>query len=92
MAMNIKDPETEALAAEVAELAGESKTAAVRQALRERREKLANRQESLEERQARFHRFLEDEIWSQLPPEELDKPPLSKAEVEDILGIGPEGW
>lgn len=37
MALNVKDPETERLAAEGAELAGESKTAAVRQALRERK-------------------------------------------------------
>src|SRR2546422_651603 len=40
MALNIKDPETEQLAADVASLAGESKTAAIRQALRERRQRL----------------------------------------------------
>src|SRR5205085_10537414 len=40
MALNIKDPETERLAADVASLAGESKTAAIRQALRERRQRL----------------------------------------------------
>ena len=37
MALNIKNAETEQLAAEVAELAGESKTQAVTVALRERR-------------------------------------------------------
>ncbi|MCA1672325.1 MAG: type II toxin-antitoxin system VapB family antitoxin, partial [Actinobacteria bacterium] len=40
MALNIKDPETERLATEVAALAGETKTAAVRVALRERLERL----------------------------------------------------
>ena len=40
MALNIKDSETEQLAGEVASLAGESKTGAVRQALRERKSRL----------------------------------------------------
>ncbi len=40
MALNIKNAETERLAAEVAELAGESKTQAVTVALRERRDRL----------------------------------------------------
>jgi len=35
VALNIKDPETERLAAEAAALTGDSKTGAVRQALRE---------------------------------------------------------
>ena len=43
MALNIKDKETEELAAEIASLTGESKTGAVRQALRERQERLALR-------------------------------------------------
>ena len=40
MALNIKDPETERLATEVAAMAQETKTGAVRQALRERRDRL----------------------------------------------------
>jgi hypothetical protein len=40
MALNIKNEETEKLAAEVASLAGETKTGAVKQALRERRDRL----------------------------------------------------
>lgn len=91
MALNIKNPETERLAAEVAELAGESKTTAVTVALRERRDRLA-RAESLEERQARIRRVLEEEIWPLVPPEVLGRPPLTKAEREEILGIGPEGY
>ncbi|MBV8206924.1 MAG: type II toxin-antitoxin system VapB family antitoxin [Acidobacteria bacterium] len=41
--LNIKDAETYALAREVSELAGESMTSAVKQALRDRRERLQNR-------------------------------------------------
>jgi hypothetical protein len=40
MALNIKDTETEKLAAEVAEMTGDTKTGAVRKALREKRERL----------------------------------------------------
>ena len=40
MALNIKDQETEKLAAEVAELTGDSKAGAVREALREQRDRL----------------------------------------------------
>lgn len=40
MALSIKDLETERLALEVAALTGDSKTGAVRQALRERRDRL----------------------------------------------------
>jgi hypothetical protein len=39
-----------------------------------------------------MRRWLETEIWPHIPPEELDQPPLTKAEVEEILGIGPEGY
>lgn len=91
MALNIKNAETERLAAEVAALTGESKTQAVTTALRERRDRLSAR-ESVEERSRRLHRFFEEEIWSQIPPELLGRPPLTKAEREEILGIGPEGY
>ena len=39
IALNIKDTETEQLATEVAEMTGTTKTGAVRQALRERRDR-----------------------------------------------------
>lgn len=90
MALNIKDALTEQLAAEVAELAGETKTGAVRQALAERRERLLAEREA-EDRASRLQRVLEDEIWPLLSPEVLDRPPLNKAEREEILGYGPEG-
>lgn len=91
MAMNIKDPEAERLAAEVAQLAGESKTAAVRNALRERRDRLAP-QETSEQRKTRFRRFLEEEIWPQIPDSERGRQPMTKSEREEVLGYGPEGF
>lgn len=87
MAMNIKDPEAERLAAEVAELSGESKTAAVREALRERRDRLTAERDK---RAQNFRRFLEEEIWPHVPPEVRGKP-ITKAEREEILGYGPDG-
>jgi len=90
MALNIKNPETERLAAEVAELAGESKTQAVTVALRERRERL-RRDDDREGRALRLRRVLEEEIWPLISPDQLGRPPMTKAEREEILGIGPEG-
>ena len=89
MALNIKDAETERLAAEVAELAGETKTQAVRVALRERRDRF-RRRVAPEDRAERLRRFLQDEVWPQIPDDLLGKP-LTKAEREEILGYGPEG-
>ncbi|MBP2324517.1 antitoxin VapB [Kibdelosporangium banguiense] len=89
MAMNIKDAETERLASEVAELTGESKTAAVRTSLRERRDRLSA-QRDYDRRMAEARQFLQDEIWSQIPADELGKP-ITKAEREEILGYGPDG-
>jgi antitoxin VapB len=89
MAMNIKDPETEQLISQLAELTGETKTGAVRTAVRERIEHLrAN--DDVARRKERLTRLLEDEIWPLIPPDELGKP-LSKEEQEEILGLGPDG-
>jgi len=90
MALNIKDPETEQLAAEVARITGESKTAAVRTALRERRQRL-RRRETTQDRRDRLQRVLEEEIWPLIPADVLGVP-ITKAEREEILGIGPEGY
>ena len=89
MPLNIKNHEVERLVAEVAELTGESKTEAVRQALRERRARLAFR-EIAESRAARIRRLLEEEIWPALPDEAVGKP-LSREEEEEILGYGEAG-
>ncbi len=89
MALNIKDPETERLAAEVAALAGESKTRAVRIALQERKERLALTH-ALGGRGERLRRLLEEEIWPQIPPHVRGKR-LTQEEEDEILGYGPEG-
>lgn len=89
MALNIKDAETERLAAEVAALAGETKTRAVKVALEERKRRLARRVAHRDRRET-LQRLLEDEIWPQIPSDVLGKP-VPKKEREAILGYGPEG-
>ena len=88
MALNIKDPETERLAAEVAALTGTTKTGAVRYALRQVLQ--AQSRLSVQQREERLTRFLEEEIWPLVPPDQLGKP-VSKAEREEILGFGKHG-
>jgi antitoxin VapB len=92
MALNIKDKETEELAAEIASITGDSKTGAVRQALRERRDRLALQSGRGGKREpGSLLRFLETEIWPLIPEEDRGKPPMSKEEIEEILGYGPGG-
>lgn len=67
MALNIKDGETIRLADEVAMLAGESKTRAVRTALEERRRKLTRGAGVGLDRRQRLADLLEREIWPQIP-------------------------
>jgi antitoxin VapB len=89
MDFHIKDTETEKLAAEVAEMTGVTKTEAVREALREKKERLELRS-SREERPRSMQEWLEREIWPRIPEDERGRP-LTKKEVEDLLGFGPEG-
>ena len=63
MALNIKNPHVEELAAEVADLAGETKTEAIRRALEERKQRLAL-QLVREDRSEEVRSFLEREVWS----------------------------
>lgn len=89
MALNIKDPETEQLAAEVAEMTGNSKTGAIRDALRAQRDQLVTR-DSTAERDRRALRFLQEEIWPQIP-DDFRNAVITKADREEILGYGPDG-
>ena len=89
MALNIKNVEVERLADEVAKIAGESKTEAVRKALEERRERLAF-QVPPRDRRAEVMRYLEREVWPKIPRELLGRG-LTREEQEEILGYGPEG-
>jgi len=88
MALNIKDRDTERLAAEVAALAGESKTQAIKVALQERKARL-EAQGRTHDRRARLVRFLETEVWSQVPRKVLGRR-TTKQERERLLGLGPE--
>ena len=89
MALNLKNVEVEELAAEVASLTGESKTEAVRRSLLERRDRL--RLAGLTQRRAgAFLRFLEADVWPNVPEEKLGKAP-SKREIEKLLGFGRAG-
>jgi antitoxin VapB len=89
MALNIKDPDTERLAAEVAAMAGESKTRAVKIALQERKERLAFRV-MRPHRGQKLLEFLEEEVWPSVPRGVLGKR-VSRRERETILGYGSEG-
>ena len=89
MALNIKDPETERLAAEVAKLAGESKTGAIRVALRERKQRLELERPGSDQA-GELRRWLEDEVWPALPPGRRGHAP-SQGEQDEILGYGPHG-
>ncbi|HVD86604.1 MAG TPA: type II toxin-antitoxin system VapB family antitoxin [Solirubrobacterales bacterium] len=90
MALNIKDTETEKLAEEVAEMTGETKTEAVREALAEKKKRLEARRGGEGKSQKNLREFFETEIWPLLPQEELGKPPLTKEEEEEILGYDEE--
>lgn len=89
MPLNIKNPHVERLVAEVSEMTGETKTEAVRKALLERKRRLAFRH-GRRDRSAEIQRFLEREVWTRIPAEQLGRPP-DEEEVERILGLGPEG-
>jgi antitoxin VapB len=89
MPLNIKDPETERLAREVAGLTGESKTAAIRQALRERKQRLQLAQ-SGRARGDRMVDVLQRRFWPHLP-EGVRGSTLGKRETEAILGYGSDG-
>ena len=89
MALNIKDPETERLAREVARLTGESKTGAIRTALRERRQRLTLAGATRDRAEA-LRNLLEDEIWPSLPSEARGRAP-TVAEQDELLGYGSGG-
>jgi antitoxin VapB len=89
MALTIKNPEVERLAAEVARLTGESKTQAIRVALEERRRRLAAKADP-RAREAEILHWLECEVWPHVPAELRGTPHDPHAD-DDILGYGPDG-
>ena len=63
MALNIKNPQVESLAAEVSQITGETKTEAIRRALEERKQRLSFSMVH-ENRADELRSFLEREVWS----------------------------
>jgi antitoxin VapB len=90
MALNIKNSAVEKLVTELAQLMGKSKTEVIKQALEEKKERFFFQRGAGANRTAELLRFLEQEIWSMVPSEELGRAPC-KEEVEHLLGYGPEG-
>lgn len=88
MALNLKNAAVERLAAEVARLAGETKTEAIRRALEERKRRLTSR--SRAERRQRILKLLERGIWPSLPAGERGRR-LTRAQEDEILGYESNG-
>ena len=89
MPLNIKDPVTEKLAAELAALTGDTKTGAIRKALLERRQRLALRTVRTD-RRGQLLDFLREVVWPQVPEGARGRR-VTRRERERILGYGPEG-
>jgi antitoxin VapB len=89
VALNIKNPQVEQLAAEVAQLARETKTEAIRRALVERKARLEVRT-GRATKGKRLKEYLERFVWPNIPADVRGKP-ITKEEREAILGYGPEG-
>jgi antitoxin VapB len=90
MALNIKSVEVEQLATEVAKMANETKTQAIRQALLERRARLQARTTKLGGRKS-LQQYMEQNVWPLVPLAELGRV-LTREEEDQILGYGPEGY
>jgi antitoxin VapB len=91
MALNIEDAEVETLAGEVAALAHETKTEAIRQALLQRRVRLQARADSKYPGRKNLQEYLEKEVWPLMPASEMGRT-LTREEEDEILGFGPEGY
>jgi antitoxin VapB len=87
--LNIKNPEVERLADEVARITGETKTESIRRALEERRARLRLRVVK-RDREAEMIRYLEAEVWPTVPERVLGRR-VTKREEDRILGYGPSG-
>jgi antitoxin VapB len=88
MALNIKNPEVEQLAEELARLAGTSKTEVIRQALLERKERSAALAPA-GSREATLRGFLELRVWPVIPAEARRK--WSRDEEDALIGYGEFG-
>jgi antitoxin VapB len=91
MGIESEDREIKRLAAEIAELTGRTETVAVREALEAHKARLELTGGDRAKRRKDLQRFMETEIWPQIPDEIRGKT-ITKAEREEILGYGPEGY
>jgi len=90
MGLNIKNIEVERLANEVASLANETKTEAIRRALLERRARFQARGGKASSRKG-LREYLEQNVWPMVPVAELGRV-MSRGEEDEILGYGPQGF
>jgi antitoxin VapB len=90
MALNLKNLEVERLAAEVARLAGETKTEAIRQALAERKARLSVAAGQPHPKR-RLMEFLARSVWPKVKPTALGHP-ITRQEEDEILGYGRDGF
>ena len=90
MELNIKSPEVERLAGEVASLTHETKTEAIRRALLERRARLQAHTGKSPGRPSLL-KHLGRSVWPLMPPAELGRV-LSREEEDRILGYGSHGY
>jgi len=90
MGLNIKNPDVERLAGEVAALAHETKTETIRRALLERRARLQARSGKRGARRS-LREHMERNIWPLVPSAEMGRV-LTREEEDRILGYGPEGY
>jgi antitoxin VapB len=89
MALNIKNDRVEQLAAELARITGETKTAVILRALEERRDRVAVGA-SGKRRLEHAIDFMEKEVWPNIPRKFLGRR-VTKKEREQILGYGKSG-
>jgi antitoxin VapB len=89
MALNIKNRAVEQLAAEVAAMAHETKTEAIRKALVNRKTELQTTNGTAAGPKG-LREFFEREIWPHIPPSELGRK-MTREEEDEILGYGPDG-
>jgi antitoxin VapB len=90
MGLNIKNLDVERLAGEVAGLAHETKTEAIRRALLERLARLQARAGKPGNRKS-LREDMERNVWPLIPSGQLGRV-LSREEEDQILGYGPEGY
>jgi antitoxin VapB len=89
MGLHIENADVERLAGEVAALAHETTTEAIRRALVERRARLQARTGKPGGRKS-LRKYLEQNVWPMLPASELGRA-MSREEEDGILGFGPKG-